>query len=240
MAYRTRVPIAPLRMAKRRNFFYWNGLRLLDVCNRATCRNSVALAPFMLMKGGLSETGLKASEAVERERLQIEATQKDPRRFAELYDEHFARVYAYVARRVRNRAEAEDVTAEVFHNALANLVKYEWRGAPFAAWLYRIAANAIADRWRKSAREQGSPAQTDPPSVEEFEDVEQRATLFQLVEGLPAEQRRVIVMRFVGGKKAEEIAKEMKKTAGAVRQLQFRALENLRARLGKKSEVRNA
>jgi RNA polymerase sigma-70 factor (ECF subfamily) len=194
----------------------------------------------MLMKGGLSESRLKASEAVERERLQIEAAQKDPRRFAELYDEHFARVYAYVARRVGNRAEAEDVTAEVFHHALANLERFEWRGAPFGAWLFRIAANAIADHWRKSAREQGSPAQTDPPSAEEFADIERSATLFELVEDLPVEQRRVIVMRFVEGKKAEEIGKQMKKTAGAVRQLQFRALENLRARLGKKSEVRNA
>jgi RNA polymerase sigma-70 factor, ECF subfamily len=182
---------------------------------------------------------LKASEAVEREQLQIEAAQRDPRRFAELYDEHFARVYAYVARRVGNRAEAEDVTAEVFHHALANLGRFEWRGAPFAAWLFRIAANAIADRWRKSAREQGNPAQ-DPPSPDEFTEVERRATLFRMVGDLPPEQRRVIEMRFVEGKKAEEIGKEMKKSAGAVRQLQFRAIENLRARLSKRTEVRNA
>lgn len=194
----------------------------------------------MLMKGGLSESGLKASDAVERERLQIEAAQKDPRRFAELYDEHFARVYAYVARRVGNRADSEDLTAEVFHHALAKLGRFESRGAPFAAWLFRIAANAIADRWRKSAREQGSPAEMDPPSAEEYADAERRAFLHGMVEKLPTEQRRVIVMRFVEEKNAEEIGKEMKKTAGAVRQLQFRALENLRARLGKKPEVRDA
>lgn len=183
---------------------------------------------------------MKASDAVERERLQIEAAQKDPRRFAELYDEHFARVYAYVARRVGNRADSEDLTAEVFHHALAKLGRFEWRGAPFAAWLFRIAANAIADRWRKSAREQGSPAEMDPPSAEEYADAERRAFLHGMVEKLPTEQRRVIVMRFVEEKNAEEIGKEMKKTAGAVRQLQFRALENLRARLGKKPEVRDA
>lgn len=210
------------------------------MCNRIPSRNTIGLAPFMLMKGGLSENGLKASEAVERERLQIEAAQNDPRRFAELYDEHFARVYAYVARRVGNRAEAEDVTSEVFHHALANLGRYEWRGAPFATWLYRIAANAIADRWRKSAREQGTPAEIDPPPASEIAGIEQRATIFQMVAKLPTQQRRVIEMRFVEGKTAEEIGQEIKKSAGAVRQLQFRALENLRARLGKKSEVRNA
>jgi RNA polymerase sigma-70 factor (ECF subfamily) len=210
------------------------------VRNLAPSCNTIGLATFMLMKGVLSESRLKASEAVERERLQIEAAQKDPRRFAELYDEHFARVYAYVARRVGNRAEAEDVTAEVFHHALANLGRYEWRGTPFAAWLFRIAANGIADRWRKSAREQGGAAQEDSGSPDDFAEAEHRASLFRMVEKLPAEQRRVIAMRFVEGKTAEEIGKEIKKSAGAVRQLQFRALENLRARIGKKAEDVNA
>lgn len=85
------------------------------------------------------------------ERQLIAAAQADPCRFAALYDLHFERVYAYVARRVGNRAEAEDVTAEVFQQALASLPRFEWRGAPFAAWLYRIAANAIADRWQRTS-----------------------------------------------------------------------------------------
>jgi RNA polymerase sigma-70 factor (ECF subfamily) len=194
----------------------------------------------MVLRVEVPERGLRASEAGERERLQIEAAQRDPRRFAEVYDEHFSRVYAYVARRVGNRAEAEDVTAEVFHQALANLARFEWRGAPFAAWLYRIAGNLIADRWRKSEKERGTPLQADPPSSEEITEAEERATLFQLVEELPADQRRVIAMRFAEGRSAAEIGKAMKKTAGAVRQLQFRALENLRARLGKKSEDAHA
>ena len=82
------------------------------------------------------------------EHLLIEAAQKDPSRFGELYEANVERVYAYIARRVQNRASAEDLTSEVFQTALANLGKFEWRGAPFAAWLYRIAAHAIADRWQ--------------------------------------------------------------------------------------------
>ena len=90
------------------------------------------------------------SEVTEsEERLLIEAAQNDPSRFAELYELNFHRVYAYVARRVRDRAEVQDVTAQVFHKALANLGKFKWRGSPFAAWLYRIASNAIADRARQ-------------------------------------------------------------------------------------------
>ena len=87
------------------------------------------------------------SQATESdERLLIEAAQNDPSRFAELYEQNFHRVYAYVARRVHDRVETQDLTAQVFHKALANLGKFKWRGAPFAAWLNRIAANSIADR----------------------------------------------------------------------------------------------
>ena len=87
---------------------------------------------------------------MEQERLMIEAAQKDPGRFAELYEANFERIYAFIVRRVQDRHEAEDLTAEVFHHALANLSRFEWRGVPFAVWLFRIAANAIADRRRKA------------------------------------------------------------------------------------------
>src|SRR5207247_10498436 len=90
---------------------------------------------------------------MDEERLLIEAAQKDPRRFAELYERNFERVYAFIARRVLDRHDAEDVTAEVFHHALANLHKFEWRGVPFAVWLFRIAANAMADRWKERSRD---------------------------------------------------------------------------------------
>src|ERR1700758_5005486 len=86
---------------------------------------------------------------MDEERLLIEAAQKDPRRFAELYEQNFERVYAFIARRVRDRHVAEDVTAEVFHHALANLSKFEWRGVPFAVWLFRIAANILVDRRKR-------------------------------------------------------------------------------------------
>jgi len=55
-------------------------------------------------------------------------------------------VYAFIARRIRNREEAQDLTSDVFHQALANLGRFEWRGVPFAAWLFRIAANVIAKK----------------------------------------------------------------------------------------------
>jgi RNA polymerase sigma-70 factor (ECF subfamily) len=178
---------------------------------------------------------LKALRKEADERLLIEAAQKDPARFAELYENNFERVYAYVVRRVGDRAETEDLTSEVFHHALENLRRFEWRGVPFAAWLYRIAANLISDRWQRRGREQlaDGPEQIEfaQASSTEFEEVERRATLFRLVDTLPTEQRRVVVLRFVEQKSIKEVAKEVRKTEGAVKQLQFRALSSLRARM---------
>jgi RNA polymerase sigma-70 factor (ECF subfamily) len=170
------------------------------------------------------------------ERLLIEAAQKDPGRFAELYEQNFHRVYAYIARRVRDRSESQDLTAHVFQQALANLDKFKWRGAPFSAWLYRIAANAIADQARKRSRETGDeliPA-TSQNTEPDLEAVERRAQLFQAVDKLPEDQRRVIVMRFADEKSIRDIAGELGRSEGAIKQLQFRGLETLRARLGGK------
>ena len=177
---------------------------------------------------------MKALKKEADERLLIEAAQRDPARFAELYEINFERVYAYVVRRVGNRTETEDVTSEVFHQALANLKRFEWRGIPFAAWLFRIAANLISDGWKRSGREVSDDCgQIDAAQVKpvEIEEVERKATLFRLVGTLPDEQRRVIELRFVEQKSIKEVAQEIRKTEGAVKQLQFRALSSLRARM---------
>jgi RNA polymerase sigma-70 factor (ECF subfamily) len=189
----------------------------------------------MLWRARTAEKALKASKPEDGERLLIEAAKKDPGRFADLYDVHFDRVYAFIARRVRVRDVAQDLTSDVFHKALANLGKYEPRGVPFVAWLMRIASNAIADRWKRAAKESGNPAPEETEAGEvDLETIEHRAKLFQLVRTLPTDQRRVIQMRFAEEKSIREIANALKKTEGAVKQLQFRALQILRERMGGK------
>lgn len=168
---------------------------------------------------------------MEDERLRIEAAQRDPSRFADLYEEHFERIYAYVLRRVCDRAEAQDITADVFQQALANLHRFQWRGAPFAAWLYRIAANAIADHFQRRSRQSSSPPPLESSSDEDYEEVERRAALFRSVGRLPPDQRRVIVMRFAEEKSIREIAQELGRSEGAVKQLQWRGLQSLRAQM---------
>jgi len=164
------------------------------------------------------------------ERLLVEAAKADPSRFADLYERNFDRVYAFVVRRVGSRSEAEDLTAEVFHQALAHLGRFEWRGAPFVAWLLQIARNALTDRWQRRAREQGEPS-PEPADDRRLVDVDHRAMLADLVSRLPHDQQRVVLARFVEQKSIREIAEALGRTEGAVKQLQFRALESLRARM---------
>ncbi|HYK65355.1 MAG TPA: sigma-70 family RNA polymerase sigma factor [Patescibacteria group bacterium] len=201
---------------------------------------------------GTREDGMNARTAASRagskiagggdpiERGLIEAAQRDRAKFAELYEANFERVYAYVARRVRDRDEAQDLTADVFHLALKNLARFEWRGVPFAAWLFRIASNEIADRSKNVARRR---AHGDPHATElaadggigvaaGFEEAERRSRLFKLVDGLPRDQSRVIAMRFAEDKSIREIASALKRSEGSIKQLQFRGLQNLRLRMG--------
>jgi len=169
---------------------------------------------------------------IEQERLLIEAAQQDPRRFAELYEANFERVYAFIVRRVQDRTQAEDLTSEVFHHALENLSRFEWRGVPFAAWLYRIAANTIADSWRHSRNRDADVALLDELDTSNWREIERRASVYQLVRSLPEDQRTVITQRFIEQRSIRDIAKEFGRSEGAIKQLQFRALESLRARAG--------
>lgn len=177
----------------------------------------------------------EASGLAAGERLLVEAAQKDPSRFAELYELNFARVYAYIARRVGDRDAAQDLTSDVFHKALASIHTFEWRGVPFAGWLLRIAANMIVDRSKRGTREitgqEDLPDLPDPGAKPRLVEADESARLFLLVEQLPSDQRRVIGMRFAEEKSIREIAQALGRSEGAVKQLQFRALQNLRARL---------
>ena len=162
------------------------------------------------------------------ERALIEAARENPAHFLDLYQLYFLRAWAYVVRRARDRAESEDVTSEVLRRALENLRDYEWRGTPLIAWRPKIAANTLGHRREKAGRQSGDPV---PETAGPDPDLERRAMLFQLVERLPYAQRRVIELRYVDERSLLEVAEELGKSEGAVKQLQRRALEQLRAEM---------
>lgn len=169
------------------------------------------------------------------ERQLVEAAREDPGRFAELYDLYFSRVYAFALSRTRNRAEAQDITSAVFEQALTHIQTFEWRGVPFISWLFRIAANAVSDRAQKLAREEKFLQQMKAEEAAISDELYQQAYLFDLVRDLPTDQRRVLELRFVEQKNVREIATDLGRSEGAVKQLQYRALNNLRARLGERN-----
>jgi RNA polymerase sigma-70 factor (ECF subfamily) len=174
---------------------------------------------------------VKVLEREPDDRLLIAAAQRERSHFAELYEQNFDRLYAFIARRVASREEAQDLTAEVFHQALASIENFKWQGAPFIAWLYGIATNVLSAYWHKLGRAPEQLAEDwDQGGSEE---IERRAMLSELVQALLPEQRTVIVRRFIEQRSISEIAQELGRSEGAVKQLQLRALESLRKKLGR-------
>ncbi len=191
------------------------------------------------MNVGEGDYAVLSGKQLEAERELIEASQRQPRRFAQLYERYFDRVYAFALTRTGERTAAEDVTAETFRQAFENLSRFEWRGVPFSAWLFRIAANAATDHRQRASREGVLPEVVEA-GEESWEarliEVETRARLFELVRRLPNDQRRVIVMRFGEEKRINEVARVMGRTEGAVKALQHRAMETLRAWVGESND----
>jgi RNA polymerase sigma-70 factor (ECF subfamily) len=168
----------------------------------------------------------------------VAAAKQDPTEFGVLYELYVDRVYRYAYRRVGTHHDAEDVTAQTFQQALAALPKYEWRGLPFGAWLFRIAANVINRRGRTGNREIAvedvsvfsfQEALDDDPMDRVTRD-ELAEELNELIATLPADQQRVLVLKFSHGLKNREIGDLMGRSEGAVKQLVHRALVNLRTR----------
>jgi RNA polymerase sigma-70 factor (ECF subfamily) len=157
------------------------------------------------------------------------AKEGDKEAAGELYRRHADDVLRYIQYRVKDPVIAEDLAAEVFLKALEGLPGYQHTGAPFLAWLYRIARARTADYWRKLQRRQESPLMdtlpSRTPSPEELVSTWARlnATLTTLVRLTP-DQRQVIILRFFEDMSLAEVAATLDKSVGAVKALQFRAL----------------
>jgi RNA polymerase sigma-70 factor (ECF subfamily) len=166
-------------------------------------------------------------------RLVARARRGDREAFGDLYERHLAGLYRYVFYRVGDAHEAEDVTELVFLKAWQALDRYQPGGAPFRAWLYRIAHNTLIDRAR-TLRPPGdlNDDHADPNSEASPEQItaqrEQRQTLAEALRQLEPAQQQVLLLRFVSELSHAETAQVMNRTEGAVRVLQHRALAALR------------
>ncbi len=153
--------------------------------------------------------------------------------FSELYDRHVDSVYRYLVYRVREPADAEDLTSEVFTRAFANIHRYRWQGKSFLAWLYTIARNAVTDRRRRERPtvdldDAYGVAEDGPTAHDHAVRGEALDALRGAIRHLTSEQQEVIVLRFVENLSSRQVAKVLGKNEGAIRALQFRALGRLR------------
>jgi len=167
------------------------------------------------------------------ERDLVERAKRDPRQFGALYDRHFQQIYRFVYSRVREQTAAEDVTSEIFMKALKAMPRYQDTGRPFAAWLYQIAVNAIADRYRTLRPSQSLDDFHDlsiagPPLEDLAAHRDEIRRIWGLVEALPAQQKTALVLKFQEDMKIEDIAVAMGKSPGAVKLLIHRGVSRLR------------
>ncbi len=167
----------------------------------------------------------------------------DEAALAELYNLYFPRVYRYILARMGNTYDAEDLTEEVFLRVLDAIERFQWREAPFSAWLFRIAHNAVISQRRKEgARGRSSPLVDALPvgSQGPEEMVENRLALNEIMkaaETLPEAQRRVIGLRFAAGLTVAETARSMGKGEGNVKVIQHKAIAKLREIFGQRPAV---
>jgi RNA polymerase sigma-70 factor (ECF subfamily) len=168
----------------------------------------------------------------------IEAAKTDPERFAPLYNKYYKQIYRYVYQRMDSRDAAADVTGQVFLKALTNLAKYEYRGVPFASWLYRIAHNELMQlfRTRKNHRAVNADIgdlryicdETRSPFFEEY-----IPAIRELITRLNSDDLQLVEMRFFEKRPFKEIAEILNITEVNAKVRMYRVIEKLKKSLSK-------
>lgn len=170
-----------------------------------------------------------------------DAAKGDETAAASLFDHYHPRVFRYALAKLRRRADAEDVAAETFARVLRDLDRFKWRGGGFEAWIFTVASNLVVDHVRRSGREvatetvlgdAGGPREPTPEDMAVHSELSRE--LRSLLEDLVPEQREVLLLRFAAGLDTKEAGEVMGRKPNAVRQLQFRALANLRSAAGER------
>ncbi len=166
------------------------------------------------------------------------AIQGDREAFGELYRRYVQRIYNYIYYRVGNPHDAEDLTARVFYRVLRNIHRYEDRGLPFSAYLYRIAHNVVANWHRDNQRRAEIPLdalwslQDDSPAPEvTLLRNEEYERLMTVIRRLPPDRQQLLILKFVERLSNAEIGQIMGRTEGAIKSLYHRTLLALRREL---------
>jgi len=184
----------------------------------------------------------KATVTREEEADLVTRAKLDSTAFGPLYELNVQKIYNYIYYRTGNHHDAEDLTAQVFFKALENIGRYQERGAPFSAWLYRIAHNVVAN-WHRDKRWSTTVAlddvagrlvhESDPHQATERS--EAQGKLLRAIQQLPSNRQHLLILKFVERFTNQQIGREMGRSEGAVKSLYHRTLLSLRKELRKES-----
>ncbi len=182
------------------------------------------------------------ARVIEDARLVRRAKNGDIEAFAALHDSYAKAIYRFLFARLNHQMDAEDLTGEVFLRAWNSLSSYRQRGFPFSAYLFRIARNLLADHYRRLDRErlfvdQDARALSKRGSLDDqIMSKQEHQELYEILSKIKDDYRDVLILRFISGLTPDEIAIVMRRSPGAVRVLQHRALAALRKQFDEKSE----
>ncbi|HET7737702.1 MAG TPA: RNA polymerase sigma factor [Tepidiformaceae bacterium] len=182
----------------------------------------------------IQQVSRRASRLAHVETDLIEAAKRmDPLAWDELYSEHHLPIFRYVFVRTRSAPVSEDITADVFLEAVRGIRRYQHRGAPFRAWLYRIAHNLTVDHHKRTVRTVESLDGGRAAALHYGGDVPlrvaERDALRGAISRLTPEQQQVVILRFIEGLSLEEVGAVTRRPKGSVKSMQHRALRRLRA-----------
>jgi RNA polymerase sigma-70 factor (ECF subfamily) len=168
----------------------------------------------------------------------IERAKHEPEAFGEVYRRNVDRIYAYIYYRTGNIPDTEDLTARTFHQALSSIGRYLDLGLPFAAWLYRIAHNLVANhhrargRWKLASLDDLALAARPADNPEHVAEADERKrALWSAIGRQPEDRQRLLILKFADRLSNEEIGKLMGRTESSIKSLYFRTLKALKADL---------
>jgi RNA polymerase sigma-70 factor (ECF subfamily) len=167
------------------------------------------------------------------EQAVVEAAKKDPARFAMLYDKYYEQIFRFIYQRLDDKETAFDATQQTFLKALNNLHKYEYRGVPFASWLYRIASSEInnlfrAEKAQRTVNIESLSVYTIIEEIQESKIDEYHDKIVDIISVLPEDELQLIEMRFFEKRAFKEIAEILDMTENNAKVKTYRILDKLK------------
>ena len=172
-------------------------------------------------------------DEIRKEQEIVERSKKDAKAFGELYEKYFDRIFNYIFRQTDDEELACDLCSQTFINALNNLNRYEFRGLPFSAWIYKIAGNEVNKHYRKNKGKkifsiEELKVKELVERADEGWDEEMINKLIDFMKDLPTDMLQVLELRFFEDKDFKEIAFILDITESGAKMRTYRALDKLR------------